>query len=382
MKLRHRALLRAGVAATALVAASAAFTAPAFADDTADLGVSVAGTILAPDSDNKFATISLSNAGPNAASEILVTIDVSGLDLNKVEFVGEDCGGVENGKVLCSPTSGTLAAGAEQDWEFPLVKKAGATGEAGPITVTVEHPGTDPEPANNSATADVVVSDESGADLLVWAPDVYQWDDTEKFFTTTPIAPGGESRVYVEVFNYGDKDAKGLAFKVSLPEHVTLTEPETECDFSEDLRVAACDYADVALPTFGSNPDKSWSIFYWSVKVDESAPAPVTLHGSVTAAAIEEVDVEVPAVALRNAPIAAELPEHFKDVDKSDNTDEFGVFVATAAAGGSGGGDGGLPLTGPAAGVIGGVGLAVVLVGGALFFVARRRRIVTVTPDN
>jgi len=375
MKLRHRALLRAGVAATAFVAASTAFAAPAFADDTADLGVALAGTTLAPGTDDKFATISLSNAGPSTAGHILVAIDVSQLDMSKVEWTDDSCGEPEDDTYLCTPTSGTLASGATQDWWFPLTKKAGATGPAGTITVSVKHGGTDPNPKNDTATAKVVVSEESGADILVWAPDVYQWDEEAGFFSSEPIEPGGESRVYVEVLNAGDRAAKGLAFKVSLPEHVTLTEPEDECDFSADQRVATCDYADMELATFSTDPDKAFAKFFWSVKVDESAPAPATLHGTVTAAAIEEI--EPPALLRKsNAPVAAELPEHFKDVDKSDNTDDFGIFVAKA-----GGTGGGLPVTGPAAGIIGGVGAAVVLAGVAMFFVARRRRIVTVTPD-
>ena len=175
--------------------------------------------------------------------------------------------------------------------------------------------------------------------------------------------------------NAGDKIAKGLAFKVSLPEHVTFTEPEPECDFSADKRVATCDYTKNAdLEPVQLNGQ--YLLFYWAIKVDADAPAPATLKGSVTVAAIAEAEVETPPTALRNAPKAAELPEHFKDIDKTDNTDDFGVFVAEA--GGSGGG---LPVTGPAAGIIGGVGGAVVIAGAALFFLARRRRIVTVTPD-
>jgi LPXTG-motif cell wall-anchored protein len=76
------------------------------------------------------------------------------------------------------------------------------------------------------------------------------------------------------------------------------------------------------------------------------------------------------------------------DADEADNQARFDVFVGAAPTGepttpgdpGEGGG-GGLPVTGPAAGIIGGVGGAVILAGVALFFLARRRRIVTVTPD-
>jgi LPXTG-motif cell wall-anchored protein len=80
-----------------------------------------------------------------------------------------------------------------------------------------------------------------------------------------------------------------------------------------------------------------------------------------------------------------ELPENARavspdDIDASDNTDGYAVIVA--AEGGTGGGDGGLPVTGPQAGLIGGIGAAVLLAGGAMFLVARRRRVVLVTPGD
>ena len=63
------------------------------------------------------------------------------------------------------------------------------------------------------------------------------------------------------------------------------------------------------------------------------------------------------------------------EVDNKDNTDDFVVFVGT-----TGGGGGGLPVTGPKAIVIGGVGAAVLAVGVFLFMSSRRRRVVLVTP--
>ncbi|MEV0713825.1 LPXTG cell wall anchor domain-containing protein [Asanoa sp. NPDC050611] len=380
MKLRNRVLLRAGVAAAAAVAASVAFTAPAFADDTADLGVKLEGTTIAANAEGKFPTVSLSNAGPSDAQGVVVTFDVSEVLNDLIQFGEEDlCGGPENGKIVCS-LADPIPAGAEYDLELPMTKKTDATGSAGSVTVTIEHAGTDKNEANNSATAEIVLSEESGADLRVWAHDVYGYNADEDAFTGEPVVPGTESFVLVQILNYGDKTAKGVKVTVSLPQHVTFTEPEPECEFSADKRTATCAYAALELVPWGMHSGDGVPNFFWAVKVDESAPAPATLHGTVTAAAIDEAEVEVPAAAARNAGPKAEvaLPENFKDIDATDNTDEFGVFVA--AAGGEGGG-GGLPVTGPAAGIIGGVGGAVVIAGAVLFFLARRRRIVTVTPD-
>jgi LPXTG-motif cell wall-anchored protein len=55
------------------------------------------------------------------------------------------------------------------------------------------------------------------------------------------------------------------------------------------------------------------------------------------------------------------------------------VFVG-GTGGGGGGGD--LPVTGVQAGLIGGVGLAVLAGGGALLVMSRRRKVVLVTPGD
>ncbi|TYC00841.1 cell wall anchor protein, partial [Micromonospora sp. WP24] len=50
---------------------------------------------------------------------------------------------------------------------------------------------------------------------------------------------------------------------------------------------------------------------------------------------------------------------------------------------GGGGGDvGGLPVTGPQARLIGGIGVSVLLAGAVLMLVARRRRVVLVAPQD
>ena len=371
MKLRHRALLRAGVAAAAVVAASTAFAAPAFAADSADLGIKLQGTTIAADAAGKFATLSVSNDGPGVAARIVLRFDLSDLEPDQVRIVNQWCS-EEEGEIYCGLNP--IEPGAEFDLDFWIGKTGDATGPIGTLKITVEHEGTDPNAANNTAAATVVLSEDSGADLRVWAPDVTGYDAELGEFTRGPVPAGDRTFLLAQVLNYGDRVAKGVSFSVSLPEHVTFVEPEPECDVSANKRVATCDYTDVDLePRIGSGYELM--NFRWAVKVDEDAPAPAVLRGgSVTAAAIAEA--QAPPVALRAAPKAAELPEHFKDIDKTDNTDEFGVFVAEPEGTG-----GGLPVTGPAAGVIGGVGGAVVIAGVALFFLARRRRIVTVTPD-
>lgn len=364
-------LLRTGAAAAGLVLACSAFAAPAFADTTADLGVTFDGTTIAAGSDGKFGVLSLTNAGPSDVIDPLITIDVSELDLDAIEIDDQYCDAPEDGVFYCGIASDTrtLPAGADFDWPFPLFKKPGAeSGSAGKITVTIAHDGTDPNPANNAMTAEVVLSEESGVDLLAWAPDVYQWDDEAEFFTEEPIVPGGTSRVYVEVLNQGDAIADGIKVQVQLPEHATLAEPEPDCEFSADLRSATCEYKQVSVAPFFLTG--IYEKFYWKINVSEDATGPALKGGSVRFDAINVKEAEQEPTVLRGA--TADLPEQFQDVDDADNSDGFSVFVADTSGGG-----GGLPVTGPAATAIAGGGAAVLALGLVLFVSARRRRIVT-----
>ncbi|GAB3818182.1 hypothetical protein [Micromonospora zhanjiangensis] len=90
-----------------------------------------------------------------------------------------------------------------------------------------------------------------------------------------------------------------------------------------------------------------------------------------------------------SAPVTDGTIEIFNGLKNADSNPANNVapIVITVKDGGSGdgGGDGsggGLPVTGVQAGLIGGVGLGVLLVGGVLFLLARRRRVVLVTPDD
>jgi LPXTG-motif cell wall-anchored protein len=285
-----------------------------------------------------------------------------------VTFDGGDCGEPENGIIYCGIEGDLLEVGPDVDWFFPLVKvDGGETGPAGTITATIEHAGTDPNPANNSVTADVVLSDEPGVDLLVWAPDVYEWDDEAQFFTEEPITPGGTSRVYVEVLNQGDATADGFKVQLQLPKYATLAEPEPDCVFAADLRSATCEYKQLWLDPF--QVSGTYHRFYWKIDISEDATGPALTGGAVTIDALGVKEVEEPTL-LKGA--TADLPEQFQDADVTDNSDEYSVFVAE---GGEGGG-GALPVTGPAATAMTVGGGAIVLLGAVLLVVTRRRKVV------
>jgi hypothetical protein len=370
MKLGNRALLRAGAVGAGLILASTAFAAPAFADTTADLGVKLEGTTLAANAEGKFAAVSLTNAGPSDAVDPLIAIDINDLDASKVAFDESGCSAPEDGVILCGIEGDVIPNGADIDWAFPMTKVPGATGSAGTITVAIEHAGTDPNPANNSVTAEVVLSDESGVDLATYVPDVYQWSP-EDGFTTDPIPAGGTSIVYAQVINTGDLIANGLKIELKLPVGTTLTEPEPDCEFSADGRSATCEYSEAVVAPFAG--EDSIAEFAWKIKVADDVEGPVALTGGLfTVAAADVVEPEV--TKNRKAAAApAELPEWYKDVDETDNKDDFSVFVA----GDTSGGGGGLPVTGPAAAGIAGGGAALLVLGTVLFAASRRRRIVT-----
>jgi LPXTG-motif cell wall-anchored protein len=123
-------------------------------------------------------------------------------------------------------------------------------------------------------------------------------------------------------------------------------------------------------------------LFFNDLRVAADAPAPSVLPDGVVHAEPLVADEQAPA-ARRAAALPdniLEVPESL-DVDRSDNADEFSVYVA-AASGGGGGGGGELPITGAKAGLFGGVGLAVLAAGAMLLVIARRRRVVLVTPRD
>jgi hypothetical protein len=377
MKLGQRALLRTGAATIGLVAV-AAFAAPAVAADGTDLEVRLDGGTIAEGAERRMATVSVINNGPYGATAVTIAYDFSGLIKEKVtvDMSFYDMCDVDGDHVVCGVTeTGTLDNGADIDLDLPLVKVAGATGDAGSVSATVAAEGVDPTPANNKSTLPVKIEGE-GVDLNVWAPDVYQWDAEAKFFSTTPVLPGGTSRVFAVVWNRGDKVADGIGVALQLPEHTTLTTPEDECQFGPDNRTAVCAYPEAVIQPEVHDLDGSFGAFAWEIKVSEDAPGPVALTGGeIVFTALAEKDVEPTEDARTATPEQPEgMPDDFRDVDWSDNIDEYSVFVGEN--GGAGGG-GPLPVTGPAAAGIAVGGAAVLALGLVLFFAARRRRIVT-----
>lgn len=354
--------LAAGAAGLVLVGAWAT---PATAAEVADLRISIDGATVSVDDTDRAARLTIFNAGPGDAREVLVTVDFGGLDATRVQFDTALC--LEPNPTMCTFGIPDLRAGAKHTYQLTLINVGGTVGPAGSLAAFVNHVGTDPEPADNVTSIEVAVVD-PGLDLSVVARDVYRWTMATLGEGTTPVAPGGESVAYALIHNEGTRTAKGVTVDVRVPAHVTISGPDPDpgaaCRISADQRTATCDYPDVELiPGANASVEVAWPI---TVAADAPGPGALT-GGTVTAAAIAEADPPSAAKAAAAAPGP-------RDIDTSDNTDRFSVLVAGPPPGGGGAGDPGLPVTGPMARGLAAAGAGLLILGGALVLLARRRR--------
>ena len=114
----------------------------------------------------------------------------------------------------------------------------------------------------------------------------------------------------------------------------------------------------------------------WPIKVAADAPGEPLVGGNVTVDAMGIKKVEEPTLTRKSQRRSGRAAGALQGRRRDGQHRRLHRVRRRPQGGG-----GGLPVTGPAAG-IGGVGGAVILaLGLALFFLARRRRIVTVTPD-
>ena len=396
-----RNLARAG--ATGLLAAGTlAFAAvPALAADV-DFGINLTGTTIAADASGKLGFVTVTNDGTAKPSDVEVLFDVTDLDQTKVKIDLGDCTFTNDVADCALFPEDIPGPGASTKLPIPLIKQAGASGAAGKLTITVKVAG-DTNPDNDSKTVDVTVGG-NGVDLTVVTPDVYLLPTNENSTGTEPIPPGGQGLLLAFIANQGDAVADGLKIQFSVPTDVTLDENIPGCAYTASRRSASCTFNDISLIPLDQDQtgDHSTLAFATVVTVSKDAKGPVALKGGeVTVAAIDQEvasAARIRSMARRGTPT---LPKNFRhltadqvkavDVDATDNTDTFAVFVA-GSPGGSGGGegnggngngdDGGLPVTGPVAASVAGAGAAVIAIGAVLFVVTRRRRIVMVTPGD
>ncbi|MBX7269493.1 cell wall anchor protein [Micromonospora sp. Llam7] len=390
MIFRNRAAAYLGAGAAGILAAGA-FAAPALADDTVDLAIKATGTTIAVGAPGKDASVSLLNKSAVDAENVLVALDISQLKTALVDIDESGCDPREDGWILCGIQGDTIRAGEDVDWFFPLTRKGTEVGPAGSITAMILHAGTDPDESNNVVTVDVKVEG-TGPDLTVLADDVRTAVKVDGGTITEvgDLYAGNTGQLLYAAFNQGDQATSGLRIEVQLPEGATFAEQEPDCTYNAEMTSLTCEYSKAVLIPTAQDTDGddlySGARFYNLVKVADGVQPSSLTGGEVT---IHSLAVEPESVGIMRAAATSALPENVTgvsgaDVDPSDNTDDFAVVVA--AKGGSGGGDNGdgpgLPVTGPQAGLMGGVGVAVLVAGGVLVMAARRRRVVLVTPGD
>jgi hypothetical protein len=345
------------------VGGAIALASPAYAAvPAADLSVTAQTSKIAVDSTGKPFKVEIHNDGPDPASAVSLMFDLSSLDTSKLD-VSLPALCERNGAVVTCDFSdvGDLRASGNIDFALGLVR-VGGTGAAGSITVVVKSDAIDPDDTDNQATAAIEIVGH-GADIATFGQDV-------QYFRQLPPPNGVVDWVMT---NFGDEVADGLKFTVALPRRVSFLRHDAFCTYSADNRVAQCSLPDVVLPPRHSfAPDSDAGI---PILVDIDDPGPVALPGGiVTGDAIRSVPIdEAAALDVSKAPAgysisASSVSRASLDVDAGDNSFRFTIFVDAAA------GNGGLPTTGSRPGLLGGIGLAAVVVGVVLFVMGRRRR--------
>ncbi|MEU2615823.1 hypothetical protein ABZ570_30270 [Micromonospora sp. NPDC007271] len=399
MIFRNRPLVRLGAAALLASGAFTVFGAPAQAAGTeTDLAIDVVGTRVAEGASAKLAFAKVTNKGENTPSELGVRVDLSKVDFTKVAvfpFVEGECDEEEGGKGLTSVTcwadkESLPGPGETIDLPVALLKATESLDKAysAPVNFTVLSKD-DTNKDNNSKSATVEFTKESGADLAVMADDVKNAVTVKngKIQVAGDLHAGDTAQLIYDVWNQGDRATAGFKVTVKLPKGVTFTETEDECEYATDKASLVCTYPE--LPFI---PVEQWEggddvlpggTFYHLLSVGANVKAGALTGGTVS------VEPILPAKTLGAQSLKIKnMPENMAplqetDLDPSDNTDGYAVVVAAKGGVGGGEGDGGgLPVTGAKAGLIGGIGVAVLAAGGAMFLVARRRRVVLVTPSD
>ncbi|KAB1944882.1 LPXTG cell wall anchor domain-containing protein [Micromonospora sp. ALFpr18c] len=398
----HRsALARAGVVALLATGGLAAVAAPAHAADQADLALVPISTELAKGVkaakakpfkfrvDNSRSTV--------AATGVSYTVDTSRLKENKVGVV-VPLGCQMKGTTFTCPL-GDLPAGTGEEFGIPLFS-TGGRGDAGTLVVSISSATSGSTPVD-TVEHDITVA-KAGYDLTSWVQDVQanvlvngvQGDDPD----LRPVRRGETVPLDWAVYNDGSRKATGIFYGLTLPVGVTFAQKPQGCleqVFLGKQQLFCEDAGAVVKPGQYYTADVT-------VKVGNNVTEPVLHEGDLFAFGLDgaegqpEEEPEVASSAQRKA---------FTEVDEVDNHTTFEAFVDLTAATpsptptatatptgtptpgvttspGTGGGGGGLPVTGVQAGLIGGIGGLILLAGGALLVLSRRRKVVLVAPGD
>ncbi|MGC4764626.1 cell wall anchor protein [Micromonospora sp. DT46] len=412
MTLFHRsALARAG--AVALLAAGGLTTVavPAQAADGPDLALIPISTQLAKGVDaarSKPFKFTVTNAGTATAEDVSLRVNTQQLKEKRVGFlVPEGCRAIESHLYQCS--LGDLPAGTSKDFGVPLFS-TGGRGDGGKLVVHVVT-ATPGGKVRDKVVVPVTVT-KPGYDLTAWAQDVQAGvvvngavaDEPD----LRPVRRGETVPLDWAVYNDGSRPATGVFYGITLPAGVSFVTVPQGCVTQVYLgkEQAFCEDAGATIRR------GQYYTADVTVKVGDDVTEPVLREGDLFAYGLDVAEGE-PEEEPRIAGQAQR--KAFSEADMGDNHTFFEAFVdlsaqptptptptgeptptptatptgvptaaptTTPGGGGGGGGDGGLPVTGVQAGLIGGIGAAVLLAGGALLLLSRRRRVVLVAPGD
>ncbi|MGH3711899.1 MAG: hypothetical protein ACRDT4_00300 [Micromonosporaceae bacterium] len=283
---------------------------------TTDLAVRIATDKVAVDSTGKVMRVDVLNNGPDAATDVTLTLDLSQLGDNVELGVHEDAACERSGKTITCGYA-EIKAGATRITAFKIKPKGGAEpGPAGTAKASVEaKQQSDPDTDNNADTVAIQIVD-SAVDLVAAADDV------------GPVKPGQSAQLKWAFGNFGDTAAKGITLKFSLPAYATFAESYSDCTTSKNRRELVCTAENVVL--------QPGEIILWNspgvrplhVKVAGDAPGPISLgRGEFVSAALGEVEPQ-PVEGSGATMMAADSgTRSAPEVDGDDNSATFGVLT-------------------------------------------------------
>src|SRR5262245_41699524 len=158
----------------------------------------------------------IKNNGPSTALNLTVEVDFAKADAGKISFIAPGGCANANRKVTCrlEPLVGN------ESMEFTLpVHGRGDRGPAGTLAVHVQSATADPRPENNAVRLPLEVGRPSFA-LVAVAFEVYG-DKAKPPAELGPVPAGGRATLEWFLVNPSDRARKGIAYMITLPEHVT-----------------------------------------------------------------------------------------------------------------------------------------------------------------
>ncbi|MEU4401373.1 LPXTG cell wall anchor domain-containing protein [Micromonospora orduensis] len=410
----HRsALARTGVVALLAAGGLATVAAPAYAADTAEISLIPISTTLAKGVDAARAKpfkFTVTNSGPADAKNVIARVDLRELKRERVGFV-PPAGCVLSTTDIYSCVLGDLPAGTSEDFGIPLFS-AGGRGDGGVLGVGVSTETPQYDIVDDTVAVPITVA-KPGYDLTAWAQDVQAnvvvngavIDEPD----LKPVPRGATVPLDWAVYNDGSRKATGIFFGLTLPVGVTFAKKPQGCLEQVYLgkQQLFCEDAGAVV-----KPGQYYTADV-QVTVGDGVTEPILHEGDLFGYGLDAAEGKP-----EQEPKAATSTQRktFTEVDVLDNHTTFEAFVdlraqptptptptvtptptptvtptpggtttpgaTTSPTTGGGGAGGGLPVTGVQAGLIGGIGGLILLVGGALLVLSRRRKVVLVTPGD